>query len=78
MCMGAALWAGLDRVVFGAYASDVEGNNYEYDNYSSEDLALQSRKSANPKAGRIRLKGGVLRTECADLLKNYKDWQKQT
>jgi tRNA(adenine34) deaminase len=78
MCVGAALWAGIDRVVFGAYAEDVRGNNYEYEDYSSENLALKSRKSANPDKGRIEVKGGVLGQECADLLKNYKDWQKQT
>lgn len=28
MCVGAALWAGVDRIVFGAYADDVAGNDY--------------------------------------------------
>lgn len=77
MCVGAALWAGVDRIVFGAYARDVAGNDYEYDNYSSEELAKTSRKAANPSRGNIEIVGGVLREECRELLKDYKEWQKQ-
>lgn len=77
MCIGAALWCGLERVVFGAYADDVAGNNYEYTNYSSEDLAKKSFRGADPKRGAVEVKGGVLREECKNLLKDYKNWQKQ-
>ncbi|RTK94767.1 nucleoside deaminase [Candidatus Saccharibacteria bacterium] len=77
MCVGAALWAGVDRIVFGAYAEDVAGNDYEYDNYSSEELAKTSRKAANPSRGKIEIIGGVLHEECKELLKDYKEWQKQ-
>lgn len=70
MCLSACLWAGVSRVVFGAYASDISANPYEYDNYSSEELV---KNASNP----IRLTGSVLREECAALLKDYKDWQKQ-
>lgn len=77
MCMGAALWAGVDRIVFGAYAEDVVGNDYEYKDYSSEKLAKTSRKFADPSRGAIEVVGGVLRAECKNILKNYKDWQKQ-
>jgi tRNA(adenine34) deaminase len=77
MCTGAALWAGVDRIVFGAYAADVAGNDYEYDGYSSENLAKTSRKLADPSRGNIEIVGGVLREECIELLKNYKGWQKQ-
>lgn len=76
MCMGAALWAGVDRMVFGAYAADVAGNEYEYDNYSSEELAKASRKAADPTRGNIEVVGGVLREQCKELLKDYKGWQK--
>ena len=76
MCMGAALWSGIDRVVFGAYAEDVIGNNYEYEDYSSEQLAKKSYRGANPERGPIKLKGGVLREECKALLSGYKNWQK--
>lgn len=78
MCVGASLWAGIDRVVFGAYAGDVPENSYEYDNYSSEDLAKTSRRAANATRGNIEIVGGVLREECKQLLANYKNWQKQT
>lgn len=77
MCVGAALWAGVDKLVFGAYAEDVAGNDYEYDNYSSEVLAKTSRKAANPSRGKIEIIGGVLREECRELLKDHKEWQKQ-
>lgn len=77
MCTGAALWAGVDRMVFGAYAADVAGNEYEHDNYSSEELAKTSRKAADPTRGNIEIVGGVLREQCKELLKDYKGWQKQ-
>jgi tRNA(adenine34) deaminase len=77
MCMGASLWAGIDRVIFGAYAEDVAGNNYEYINYSSEDLAKTSLVAANKGGCCLDVYGGVLREECKNLLKDYKNWQKQ-
>lgn len=77
MCVGAALWAGVDKIVFGAYAGDVIGNDYEYDSYSSEEFARSSRRAADPKRGRLELVGGVLREECAALLVGYKDWKKK-
>ncbi len=77
MCVGAALWAGVDRIVFGAYAEDVADNNYEYDDYSSEQLAKTSRRAADPTRGKIEIVGGVLREECTGLLRGYRDWQKQ-
>lgn len=78
MCLGACLWSGVDRIVFGAYAADVTGNDYEYDDFSSESLAQNSRKGANPANSPIAVTGGVLRKECAAQLKNYKDWLKQS
>ena len=77
MCVGAALWAGVDRIVFGAYAGDVPENSYEYDDYSSEELAKTSRKAADPSRGHIEIVGGVLRDDSKALLAAYKDWQKQ-
>lgn len=76
MCVGAALWAGVDRIVFGAYAGDVPENFYEYDNYSSEELAKTSRRAADPTRGNIEIVGGVMRDECKELLAKYKNWQK--
>jgi tRNA(adenine34) deaminase len=77
MCVGAALWAGVDRIVFGAYAGDVAGNDYEYADYSSERLAKTSQKLADPSRGTIEIIGGVLREQCKELLKDYKGWVKQ-
>jgi len=74
MCFGACLWSGIDRVVFGAYASDIAGNPYEHDHYSVETLA----KTGHTFDGRrIQITGGVLREECTALLKGYKGWVKQ-
>ena len=78
MCLGASLWAGLDRLVFGAYAADVPNNNYEYASYDSKSLAKKSRKSADPNRGSIEVVGGVMREECKNLLEDYTDWQKST
>lgn len=77
MCFGACLWAGVERVVFGAYATDIENNPYEYDNYSSTELAKSARKHASPNGKRIKVMGGVLRDECMALLRVYKGWVKQ-
>lgn len=77
MCVGAALWAGVDRIIFGAYAGDVPDNSYEYDNYSSEELTKTSRKAADASRGNIVIVGGVLREEATKLLDGYKGWQKQ-
>ena len=72
MCMSAALWANIDAMYFGAYAGDIEGNEYEYSNYSSVQRALTSQRWDG---SNIVVEGGILRTECADLMKNYKNWQ---
>lgn len=78
MCVGAALWAGVDRLVFGAYASDVAGNEYEYDDYSAERLVVSSRRAADCTRGNIDITGGVQRDRCIELLRDYKNWQKQS
>lgn len=74
MCFGACLWSGVDRVVFGAYSTDIAANPYEYDHYSVEGLA----KTGHTFHGRhVQVTGGVLREECKDLMKDYKGWVKQ-
>lgn len=77
MCFSASLWAGIDRIVFGAYASDIPKNSYEYADYSSAALAEKSYKWATPERGHINVTGGVLRDECKALFDGYKDWQKE-
>jgi len=74
MCFGACLWSGVERVVFGAYASDIAANPYEHDNYNVETLA----KTGHTFDGRhIQVTSGVLREECTALLNGYKGWVKQ-
>lgn len=60
MCSGAGVWARIKRVVFGAF--DPQGG--------AADLASQlaRQKKLNHK---IEIKGGVLKKECKNLLKNY-------
>lgn len=74
MCLGASLWGNMTAVYFGAYAEDVAGNDYEYKNYSAEKLAKDSQRQDGSK---IKIVGGILRDDCRDLMKDYKDWVKQ-
>lgn len=77
MCFSACLWAGIDQVVFGAYAADIPDNSYELRNHSIEELAKKSFKWATPERGPISVTGGVLRDECKALFDGYKNWQKE-
>lgn len=71
MCLGCASWCGISRVVFGAYKEDIEGNPYEISDYHAEEHA----KKLTPLNGKkIEVRGGVLREECKELMKNYKNW----
>jgi tRNA(Arg) A34 adenosine deaminase TadA len=74
MCFGACLWSGVDRVVFGAYSTDIAANPYEYDRYSVKELAETGHTFDGR---RIQVTGGVLREECKNLMKDYKGWVKQ-
>jgi tRNA(Arg) A34 adenosine deaminase TadA len=71
MCLGCAGWSGVSRIVFGAYKEDIEPNPYELKDYHAEEhgkrLITYDRRS-------ISVEGGVLREECAQLLKKYKNW----
>ena len=75
MCLSAALWANMSEAYFGAYAVDVEGNNYEFEDYSAEDRAKKSKRWDGTK---IKITGGVLRDECKLLMRDYKNWVKQS
>jgi tRNA(adenine34) deaminase len=74
MCLGAALWANLKAIYFGAYATDIAGNDYEFKNYSLEERAENSQLWDGSK---IQITGGILRDECKELMKDYKNWSKQ-
>lgn len=72
MCLSAASWSNIKKVVFGAYKKDVKGNPYEIRNYD----AMEHAKKLTPlNGGKIEIKGGVLRYKCKALMKNYKNWQ---
>ncbi len=73
MCLSCAVWAGISRVIFGAYKEDIKENPYLIDDYHAEDFV----KSAKTFDGLpIEVKGGIFRKECADLLSGYKDWHR--
>lgn len=73
MCMGCAGWAGLSKIVFGAFKEDAEGNPYELDNYHAIEHAKRIKLFGG---GKLEIKGGILREECKKLLKNYHNWIK--
>jgi tRNA(Arg) A34 adenosine deaminase TadA len=68
MCLGAALWSGVSRIVFGATGADVrnlgfdEGPVFEQ---SHEYLAARG----------VRIEGGLLRDEAAKVLERYRELQ---
>ncbi len=73
MCVSCAAWANLPTLYFGAYREDVPGNEYEIKNWSAEEAAGKIRL-ANGNSMQVR--GGILREECALLLKDYKNWSR--
>lgn len=71
MCIGCAAWAGLPRIVFGAYQEDISENPYANTKYHAERLARQMRLVGGRK---MKAVGGVLREECKKLMSNYSKW----
>lgn len=71
MCLACASWAGLSEVVFGAYREDIRPNPYEIADYHAEEWG---KKLTPPNGKTIQVRGGVLREECADLMKNIENW----
>ncbi|HSX31429.1 MAG TPA: nucleoside deaminase [Candidatus Saccharimonadales bacterium] len=72
MCFGAALYANIERVVFGAYAADLnQTNNYEYPDFSLERL---TKGAIRFDGGSTELAGGVLREECKNLMADHTYW----
>ena len=75
MCFGAALYANMERVVFGAYASDMpKGNEYERQDYSVEKLA---EKYVRFDGAKVKVLGGVLQDECKALTADHTNWTKE-
>ena len=72
MCLSCAAWSGLTKVVFGAYREDVAENPYEFKNYHAKDHAKNLQVPWTNE--NIEIIGGVIREECKELMKNYKNW----
>ena len=73
MCLGCAAWAGLPKIIFGAYQKDISKNPYEIKGYSAEKQAKRMNLANGKK---MIVKGGVLQKKCAKLFKNYCGWVK--
>lgn len=71
MCLGCASWVGLSKIVFGAYKEDIGENPYEILDYHAEKHASRLTPIGG---GKMEVVGGVLRKECAELMKNIKNW----
>lgn len=74
MCLSASAWANLSEIYFGAYREDAIGNNYEINEWSAEKASKNMRLFSGKS---MKVNGGILREECADLLKGYTNWEKQ-
>ncbi len=71
MCLSAAAWARIPRVFFGAYRKDVDESLFDViGNFSDEDEA--ARMNLREKVV-MQVQGGILETECAKLLRGYRD-----
>ena len=71
MCLGCAAWAGLSKIVFGAFKEDISPNPYEMSNYHAIEHAKNLVLSNGAK---MEVIGGVLKNECAQLMKNIVNW----
>lgn len=71
MCLACASWCGLKRIVFGSYKEDIPENPYEIGSYHAEAHAHQLTPIGG---GSMIVTGGVLRKECAALMKNMVNW----
>lgn len=72
MCLGCASWAGLSKIVFGAYSKDIPPNPYEISDYRAEEHAKRLTPF-NPEQ-KIEIIGGILKEECARLMADIENW----
>ena len=70
MCLSCAAWAGLNKIVFGAYQEDIAENRYEIENYHAVEQATR----LHPNGKEMVIKGGEMREECVELMKDVKNW----
>jgi tRNA(Arg) A34 adenosine deaminase TadA len=72
MCFGAVLYANIERLIFGAFASDMPPNNtYESKDFSVENLAKNYNRFDG---GKVEIVSGVLRDECRTLTSDHEFW----
>lgn len=70
MCLGCAAWAGLNKIVFGAFQEDVPENRYEINDYH----AIEHATRLHPNGKNMEIIGGTMREESKDLMKDVKNW----
>lgn len=66
MCLAATHWAKVGRVVFGASIADAEAAGFAELPVPAATLAALGRSP-------LRVEGGVLRDECADLFRQWRE-----
>ncbi len=70
MCLGAAAWARIANIYFGAYRKDVGPNLF--DTIHPDDESMASHMNLRSDA-QMHVQGGILQQQCAALLANYQD-----
>lgn len=74
MCLACGSWAGLSKVVFGAYKEHLRPNPYEIADYHAEEWAHR----LTPQNGKkMEIIGGVLEPKCIELMKDIENWTPQ-
>lgn len=71
MCVSAAFWANLPKIVFGARKENFDQNSYGNKNYHAKDFA-QSITLINGSS--LEVIGGILEDECKELMVNVVNW----
>jgi len=76
MCLSAAAWARIHKVIFGAFRKDVDESLFDIKGkFSDEQEAAKMNLRENTT---MEVSGGVLEAECADLLGAYHDHARHT
>ena len=70
MCLGAAAWARIPQVYFGAYRKDVDSSLFDTDDITDESRAAHMNLREDTT---MQITGGILEQECATLLASYHD-----
>lgn len=68
MCLGATLWSGICRLVFGATGEDVR-------NLGFDEGPVFAQSHGYLRARGINIEGGLLRSEAGRVLERYRELQ---